>query len=133
MDAMGPAFFDIDIFRYKAVQYRRMSIQRTCPRARVDKRDRTADAELFRALADPFRLRILVTLSRAKHEVCVCDFVEAFPLRQPAVSHHLGILREAGLVKAERRGTWVYYRISDDFAQRLDGAIDTLFPKRIAA
>jgi len=110
-----------------------MSIQRTCPRAKVDKRDRTLETELFRALADPFRLRIIATLSRAKHEVCVCDFVDAFPLKQPAVSHHLGLLREAGLVKAERRGTWVYYRLADDFNQRLDAAVDNLLPRRIAA
>lgn len=108
-------------------------MQRTCPRAKVDRHDRTPEAELFRALADPIRLRIVATLSRAKHEVCVCDFVDAFPLKQPAVSHHLGLLREAGVVIAERRGTWVYYRLAADFNERLEGAVEKLLSRRIAA
>lgn len=110
-----------------------MPIQRTCPRAKVDKRDRGDEAALFRALADPYRLRILATLSRSKHEICVCDFTDAFPLNQPAVSHHLGVLREAGLVRGERRGTWVYYSLADDLGKRLETALDDIFPRRIAA
>ncbi len=54
----------------------------------------------------------MATLARAEDEVCVCDFTEALPLEQPTVSHHLKILREAGLVTCERRGTWVYYRLA---------------------
>lgn len=110
-----------------------MPIQRTCPRAKVDKHDRADEAALFRALADPYRLRILATLSRSKHEICVCDFTDAFPLNQPAVSHHLGVLREAGFVRGERRGTWVYYSLADDLGKRLETALDTIFPRRIAA
>ncbi|MBV8172800.1 MAG: winged helix-turn-helix transcriptional regulator [Candidatus Eremiobacteraeota bacterium] len=110
-----------------------MSIQRTCPRAKVDKRERDGEAALFRALADPYRLRMIATLARTKHEICVCDFTDAFPLRQPAVSHHLSVLREAGIVKAERRGTWVYYRLADDFFHRLDAAVDAIVPRRAAA
>jgi ArsR family transcriptional regulator, arsenate/arsenite/antimonite-responsive transcriptional repressor len=110
-----------------------MSMQRMCPRAKVDKHDRAADADLFRALADPYRLRIIATLRRSKHEVCVCDFTDAFPLKQPAVSHHLGVLRDAGVVKCERRGTWVYYRIADDLEQRLEAALGDIIPLRIAA
>jgi DNA-binding transcriptional ArsR family regulator len=110
-----------------------MSIQRLCPRARVDKRDRTREADLFRALADPYRLRIIATLSSSKHEVCVCDFTDAFPLKQPAVSHHLGVLRDAGIVKSERRGTWVYYRLAEGLGQRIEGALDSVLPRRIAA
>ena len=104
-----------------------------CPRAKVDRRDRTREAQLFKALADPYRLRIIATLSRTKHEVCVCDFTDAFSLKQPAVSHHLGVLRDAGIVKCERRGTWVYYRLSDDLGQRLEAALETIFPRRLAA
>ncbi len=104
-----------------------------CPRAKVDKRDRTQEAELFKALADPYRLRIIATLSQTKHEVCVCDFTDAFPLKQPAVSHHLGVLRDAGVVKCERRGTWVYYRLADDIGQRLGAAVGKLISGRIAA
>jgi ArsR family transcriptional regulator len=104
-----------------------------CPRAKVDKRDRTREAELFKAMADPYRLRIMATLSRTKHEVCVCDFTDAFPLKQPAVSHHLGVLRDAGIVECERRGTWVYYRLADDLSQRLVGALSDIISGRIAA
>jgi DNA-binding transcriptional ArsR family regulator len=107
-------------------------MQRQCPRAKVDKHERTDEAGLFRALGDPYRLRILATLSRSKHEVCVCDFTDAFPLNQPAVSHHLGVLRDAGLVTSERRGTWVYYRLADDLDRRVSAAIDNIFPGRVA-
>jgi len=112
-----------------------MSIQRCCPPAKVDKDERADEAALFKALADPYRLRILATLSRSKHEVCVCDFTDAFPLNQPAVSHHLGVLRDAGLVTSERRGTWVYYRLADELDERIASALASIFPqrKRIAA
>jgi len=110
-----------------------MSIQRCCPPARVDKRDRVAEAEIFKALGDPYRLRILATLSRSKHEVCVCDFTDAFPLSQPTVSHHLGVLRDAGLVECERRGTWVYYRLTDALDERLATAIHNIFAQSVAA
>jgi len=110
-----------------------MSIQRCCPRAKIDRRDCAREAELFKALADPYRLRIVVTLRRSKHPVCVCDFTDAFPLNQPAVSHHLAVLRDAGLVQSERRGTWVYYALANDFGQRIGAALDVISMKRVAA
>ena len=67
-------------------------------------------ATTFKALADPTRIAIVNRLSAAP-EVCVCDLTDAFGLAQPTISHHLRILREAGLVKVERRGTWAYYRL----------------------
>ena len=108
-------------------------MQRLSPPARVEKRDRTEEANLFKALADPHRLRIIATLSRSKHEVCVCDFTCAFALKQPAVSHHLSVLREAGLVDCVRRGTWVYYTLAPDASERIAAALDTIFTRRIAA
>ena len=112
-----------------------MSIQRCCPPAKVDKNERAPEADLFKALGDPYRLRILATLSRTKHAVCVCDFTEAFTLNQPAVSHHLKVLRDAGLVTCDRRGTWVYYSLADDPKERIAIAINGIFParKRLAA
>jgi ArsR family transcriptional regulator len=110
-----------------------MSIQRCCPPATVDASDRTMDAALFKALADPHRLTILATLARAGDEVCVCDFTGALPLNQPTVSHHLRILREAGLVACERRGTWVYYRIAADARGRIDTALRSLIPEKVLA
>jgi ArsR family transcriptional regulator, arsenate/arsenite/antimonite-responsive transcriptional repressor len=67
-------------------------------------------AQVFRALGDPVRLR-LVSLIGAHQggEVCVCDLTTAFELTQPTISHHLKVLREAGIIDCERRGTWVYY------------------------
>src|ERR671933_668923 len=67
-------------------------------------------ASRFKALADPTRVAIVNRLSSAEC-LCVCDLTEAFALSQPTISHHLRILREAGLVEASRRGTWAYYRL----------------------
>ena len=71
-------------------------------------RDFTAQADLFKVLADPHRLKIFATIARSDDEVCVCDLTAGLPLEQPTVSHHLKVLRESGLVLSERRGTWVY-------------------------
>src|SRR5262249_12873112 len=69
-------------------------------------------AKGFKALGDPVRLRLLSLIAaRAGGEVCVCDLTEAFDVSGPTISHHLKVLREAGLVDCVRRGTWVYYWI----------------------
>jgi len=75
-------------------------------------------AAAFKALADPTRVAIVNRLAAAD-EVCVCDLTEAFELTQPTISHHLRVLREAGLVDAERRGTWSYYRVVPEAIERL--------------
>jgi ArsR family transcriptional regulator, arsenate/arsenite/antimonite-responsive transcriptional repressor len=75
-------------------------------------------AQLFKALADPTRVAIVNRLASAD-ECCVCDLTDAFDLSQPTVSHHLRILRDAGLVGAERRGTWAYYRLVPEAIDRL--------------
>src|ERR671913_338490 len=72
-------------------------------------------APSFKALGDPVRLRLLSLIaSHAGGEVCVCDLTDAFDLTAPTISHHLKVLKETGLVSAERRGTWVYYRVLPD-------------------
>ena len=69
-------------------------------------------ARMFKALGDPVRLRLLsIVASHADGEACVCDLTPAFALSQPTISHHLRVLREAGLLECERRGTWVFYRV----------------------
>ncbi|MFC4127324.1 ArsR/SmtB family transcription factor [Nocardia rhizosphaerae] len=69
-------------------------------------------AATFKALADPARLRLLsLVASRRGGEACVCDISAGFDLSQPTISHHLKVLREAGLLSSQRRGSWVYYRI----------------------
>ena len=72
--------------------------------------DRESLAERFKALADPTRVAIVNRLAAAD-ECCVCDLNDAFDLSQPTISHHLRILRDAGLVESTRRGTWAFYRL----------------------
>ena len=68
-------------------------------------------AAAFKALGDPVRLRLLSLIAAHEGgEACVCDISGAFELTGPTISHHLKVLRTAGLVTSERRGTWVYYR-----------------------
>ena len=109
-----------------------MSIQRCCPPAAVVDEDFSETAALLKALADPNRLTMLATLAAAEDEVCVCDFTDAMPLNQPTVSHHLRILREAGLVTCERRGTWVYYQLAPGAAKRARTAITSVFSQKVA-
>ena len=110
-----------------------MSIQRCCPPARIADEDFSEQAALLKALGDPHRLAILATLARADNDVCVCDFTSGLPLNQPAVSHHLKILRESGLVTCERRGTWVYYRLAGDGRDRVITALDRAFKQKVTA
>jgi ArsR family transcriptional regulator, arsenate/arsenite/antimonite-responsive transcriptional repressor len=74
----------------------------------------------FKALADPTRVAIVNRLAMA--DCCVCDLTAVFELAQPTVSHHLRILRDAGLVEAERRGTWAHYRLVPGALERLRSA-----------
>lgn len=85
-------------------------------------------APLFKALADPTRLEILGLLAAAGDELCVCDLEAHFDLSQPTISHHLRLLRDADLVLCERRGTWVYYALAADLAERLAACAALLRP-----
>ena len=76
-------------------------------------------APLLRALADETRLQMLWLLARQPDPLCVCYIEAAFSLSQPTISHHLKVLREAGLVQAERRGVWIYYSVDREAAGRL--------------
>ncbi|MER7083038.1 ArsR family transcriptional regulator [Saccharopolyspora antimicrobica] len=68
-------------------------------------------AKAFKAIGDPVRLRLLSLIaSHAGGEACVCDLTGAFELSGPTISHHLKVLREAGLITGDRRGTWIYYQ-----------------------
>ena len=80
--------------------------------------DATAVAARFKALADPTRVEIVRRLACCD-ECCVCDLNDAFDLSQPTISHHLKVLRDAGLVESTRRGTWAYYRLVPDAVRRL--------------
>ncbi|QIX28439.1 helix-turn-helix transcriptional regulator [Nocardioides sp. JQ2195] len=77
-------------------------------------------APLFKALGDPVRLRLFSLIaSHEGGEACVCDLTGAFDLSGPTISHHLKSLKQSGLVDAERRGTWVYYRVRPDTLARV--------------
>ncbi len=82
-----------------------------------------AAASDFETLSHPVRLQLLDVLARNAGRVCVCDLEAAVPVKQPTVSHHLRILREAGLVESEKVGQWVYYAIRRDTARALRGRI----------
>lgn len=110
-----------------------MSIQRCCPEATIYSSDLAEEAALFKALADPARLTILATLARASDEVCVCDFTSGIGLNQSTVSHHLKILKDAGLITGVRRGTWGYYSLAPDAQSRMESALATVIPTRIPA
>jgi ArsR family transcriptional regulator len=72
-------------------------------------------ARLFKAMGDPVRLRLLSLIaSHDGGEACVCDLSGVFDLSGPTISHHLKVLREAGLITGERRGTWIFYRVLPD-------------------
>ena len=79
----------------------------------------TATAGLFKALADPHRVKILNLLANAGEPVCVCEITPRLDLGQPTVSFHLKKLREAGLVTRYKEGTWSFYEIDGEALQRL--------------
>lgn len=84
-------------------------------------------APMFKALGDPVRLR-LASLIASQPEVCVCDLTGEFALGAPTISHHLRVLREAGLVTSDRRGTWVYYSIRHEALTQLSGLLSVTAP-----
>jgi ArsR family transcriptional regulator len=82
-------------------------------------------AALFKAIGDPVRLRLLSLIaSHEGGEACVCELTAAFDLTGPTISHHLKVLREAGLIGSQRRGTWVFYWINPDLLIRMSGVLD---------
>lgn len=83
-------------------------------------------ARLLKALADPTRLRILSLLGRHEGEVCVFEIVESFTLEQPTISHHLRILRDAGLVDCRKKGLWAYYYVRREALGRARDVINSL-------
>jgi DNA-binding transcriptional ArsR family regulator len=107
--------------------------ERCFPRTRVCTDDLTQEANLLKILSDPNRLRIFITLMRTTQEVCVCDFVDGLDLVQPTVSHHLKVLKEAGLIESTRRGTWVYYRLSNGSRGRMRALFNLVLSKKLAA
>jgi ArsR family transcriptional regulator len=79
------------------------------PEIDVDRAQRVA--AVGKALGDPIRVQLLDVLRRHAGEVCVCELVPLFDVSQPTVSHHLKVLRDAGLVTSQKQGLWVFYRV----------------------
>lgn len=77
----------------------------------VDRAEAERLAAVAKALGDPVRITLLDVLRRHAGKVCVCELVPLFDLSQPTVSHHLKVLRDAGLVASERQGIWAYYYV----------------------
>ena len=81
-------------------------------------------ARVFKAIGEPVRLRLLSLIaSHAGGEACVCDLTGAFELSGPTISHHLKVLREAGVIDGERRGTWIYYRVRPETMRLVSDAL----------
>ncbi len=76
-------------------------------------------AAVAKALGDPIRIQLVDVLRKHAGKVCVCELVPLFDVGQPTVSHHLRVLRDAGLVDSERRGLWVYYYVRPDAFREL--------------
>jgi ArsR family transcriptional regulator len=87
--------------------------------ARMSHEDAVKTAELFRALADPARVRIVNLLATSGEPVCACNLEEPLGLAQPTVSHHLKKLVDAGLVDREQRGKWAYFSLKGDAVENL--------------
>jgi ArsR family transcriptional regulator, arsenate/arsenite/antimonite-responsive transcriptional repressor len=85
----------------------------------LDEQEAAATGELFKALADPSRVRIVNVLATSDQPVCVCELIEPLGLAQPTVSHHLKKLTEAGLLEREQRGKWAYFSLKRDAVEKL--------------
>ncbi len=86
--------------------------------------DAQATAALFRALADPTRVRIVNLLARSDEPVCVCELTPSAGVSQPTVSHHLKKLVQAGLLRREQRGVWAYYSLDREGLERAASVLD---------
>ena len=85
----------------------------------VERDDAARMATIAKALGDPVRLQLVDVLRKHAGKVCVCELVPLFDLSQPTVSHHLKVLRQAGIVGSEREGLWAYYYVIPDAVNEL--------------
>ena len=85
--------------------------------------DAAVTAKVFKALADPHRVRIVNLLASRSEAVCVCDLVAVLGVSQPTVSFHMKKLVDAGLLEREQRGKWAYYSLRADVVRRLGGVL----------
>jgi ArsR family transcriptional regulator len=91
---------------------------------KLNEEEALATAELFRALGDPARVRIVNLLATSEEPVCACDLYEPLGLAQPTVSHHLKKLTDAGLLEREQRGKWAYFSLQREAVEKLAAVAD---------
>ncbi|MCX4239899.1 ArsR/SmtB family transcription factor [Paraliomyxa miuraensis] len=105
----------------------RLRVVEECrPSGRRKPRELRSYAGLLKALGDETRLEIVGLLAAAGQPLCACDIESHFDLAQPTISHHLKVLRKAGWLGSERRGTWVFYDLDREAVSRLEGLVTTL-------
>jgi ArsR family transcriptional regulator, arsenate/arsenite/antimonite-responsive transcriptional repressor len=90
----------------------------------LDEEEAVATADLFKALGDPARVRIMNALATSGKAVCVCELIEPLGLSQPTVSHHMRKLLDVGLVDREQRGKWAYFSLRRDAVEKLSAVAD---------
>jgi ArsR family transcriptional regulator len=95
------------------------------PQATISGADAASLADDFEVLGHPVRLQLLDVLARNEGRVCVCDLEASVPVKQPTVSHHLKLLRAAGLIHREKVGLWAYYRVDRQALARLRERVTT--------
>jgi len=106
-----------------------------CEVRAIDDRDEghlLETTSLFKALGDPTRYEIYRLIAAQSDEICVCNITDNFDVSQPTISHHLKVLREAGLITVARRGVWAYYAAEQSGAERLRAAVSQLAPVGLA-
>ena len=107
----------------------------TAPGSKITEVERDDDtnaetiALAFKAISHPIRISILDLLSRQPTPMCVCHIESRFTLSQPTISHHLRLLRKAGLVNSERRGTWIYYSVRREGVEPLNSFVTSIIYK----
>ncbi|MBF6611502.1 MAG: winged helix-turn-helix transcriptional regulator [Chloroflexi bacterium] len=99
----------------------------------VKSKDTALAVKRLSALSDPTRLAIVQMLAVLDEPLCVCDIVAQFQLGQPTISHHLRVLRDAGLVLWEKRGLWVYYSLDRRHLEQLTAFLQSVLPERTAS
>jgi len=105
--------------------------RRTCDpnlHLRLASDDAEAWAGVFKAISHPVRLQILDLISQGEGETCACDIERHFDLTQPTISHHLKVLRDAGLISSESRGVWVHHRMNASALTALQAIIGNIRP-----
>ncbi len=113
------------------------TIQESCCVPTVQPVFKAEEAEnishLFAALADSTRISILNLLAQSREAVCVCDITGSFKLGQPTISHHLRILKEAGLITGDKRGKWVHYSLVEGRVEEAKALLSQVFAAPVLA